>query len=148
MGTSLPSRLRLVRARGNGAAKSGRVPADVELVRILRAVNSEAPGREARWSAVDARARYAVRRIHRILESLSAAERLVLVLRYMATLKNDEVAALLAVPVRTVKRWVDHAPLAIGIEVTKERMSDRERSRRAIRGPRATRRGARKQTAS
>jgi DNA-directed RNA polymerase specialized sigma24 family protein len=45
------------------------------------------------------------------LESLSAAERLALVLRYMATLEIGEVASLLAVPARTVRRWVKHAPV-------------------------------------
>ena len=141
---ALPPRLPLVRERGRSAAKSNRVPADVELVRILRAFRSEAPGRKARMSDVDIKARYALRRIHRILESLSAAERLALVLRYMATLKNDEVAALLAVPVGTVKRWVDHAPSAFRDDVTKERRSDRERSRRAIPGLPAARSGRRK----
>jgi DNA-directed RNA polymerase specialized sigma24 family protein len=79
-------------------------PAEAELLRVRHAADSVAPGREAR-------ARHALRRLHRILKGLSASERLELVLRYLAALQLDEVAALLAVPVRTVKRWVSQAPV-------------------------------------
>ena len=113
-----------IRRRDVIRSKSSRPPANVELVRILRAIHSETPGRQGRAptralpkigsTRLDAKARYVLRRIHRILRSLSAAERLALVLRYMATLKIDEVADLLAVPARTVRRWVNQAPVPRG----------------------------------
>jgi RNA polymerase sigma factor (sigma-70 family) len=116
--------------------------------RILRAVDSETPGREARASGMraspkdestlgDTEARPASRRIHRILEGLSATERLALVLRYMATLELNEVAAILAVPVRTVKRWVNQAPVPRDETLRRPRDSAarRLRSRRRPRRP-------------
>jgi RNA polymerase sigma-70 factor (ECF subfamily) len=68
----------------------------------------------------DVEALHALRRCYRILDKLSANERIAFVLRYMEGMTVQEVASTLSVSVSTAKRWVNKGAASVAEHVARD----------------------------
>jgi RNA polymerase sigma-70 factor (ECF subfamily) len=68
----------------------------------------------------DVEARQALRRCYAIFDTLTAKERIAFTVRYVEGMTAEEVAAMLAVSVRTAKRWISRAAAKVAEKVAQD----------------------------